>query len=952
MRKTTSSIVTTVLFVLFVFLPVGQRSSFAASQAVEYLNELGISFYQLGRYDDALQEFNKTLLIDSRNSIAKDYVDKIFKKNMGINDAPQQPPRRASAARKSVSKSTPATTATTRKATSAKAAFTPRQGKGQAMDDAFMQLAQQANYSGYAPSYTSAAPIDLEETAGEKKPKGYKVGALRITGDMQIAAGFTSDDYIWKQANYDLNSKNWRMLSDEALNKRFNTFDTRVYDSLNVNIDTENKEGFNFHSNIAVDPWSFTAKSEKTTVTSLFGDTAQIQLKYWSNTGYLLNESYYTQQLGNTFNIPETKVRDGMIDPFNVGGGWGDIFSIPGLKVERQFQPVREFWFDYTQSGTKVRVFPIGYQDQALSSGDPLRMTNRHMWWENSLWLRRYLPGHLNPTPGDYTKGFYDNSIAQLARDSNGVYLTALRGATISLDPGEGTTMTATVATPKDLWQDYDEADNVIGAMRANSKLTDQFSVGSIFTSRVGLDTYDGSRYDAGNYVGGIDLGYELVDGIKATTEVLMSHTKTDARDEIFDDQRTGNMYYFSLFGRYPFDKIMDLQYGYDEIKPGKDETFLVKSRFYAAHIDKGFYSALSSFRNTRYDTFWSRHMTFRKPFEYYYAGLKSAAVNWDEVNASRIGDGMDIGRNTVGFRAEVMVEDKFNNLVDVRNARTTEGKMVETVARDEVTVKLTDKLTAKGLYIYTALPDTKPGIDPFIFDERTGDFVADWSANPIDGEKDPSLQTGSLGLEYAFYEWLSANFIWEITNDYTMGYGNFPRGVFNSAQLADVFYQNGVPYRQDQPFVYDQQIFPQPPYPFYNIFKTGLRFNPIDKMEVYLDYTRNSFAHAGQISDNMNHVGLEITYEPFKKFGMSFKYTYSRWKNPILSVQGDNKMRGHNNFFSEFRYMNTENDEWILEYGEGGYSPAANITFDPYGGSLSTIDTQHIIRAYYRRKF
>jgi len=29
-----------------------------------------------------------------------------------------------------------------------------------------------------------------------------------------------------------------------------------------------------------------------------------------------------------------------------------------------------------------------------------------------------------------------------------------------------------------------------------------------------------------------------------------------------------------------------------------------------------------------------------------------------------------------------------------------------------------------------------------------------------------------------------------------------------------------------------------------------------------------------------------------------------------------------------------------------------ASIVFDPYGGSLSVLDTQHIVRLFYRRKF
>ncbi|TRZ94114.1 hypothetical protein D4R78_06905, partial [bacterium] len=216
----------------------------------------------------------------------------------------------------------------------------------------------------------------------------------------------------------------------------------------------------------------------------------------------------------------------------------------------------------------------------------------------------------------------------------------------------------------------------------------------------------------------------------------------------------------------------------------------------------------------------------------------------------------------------------------------------------------------------------------------------------------DPSLKTGSIGLEYAFFDWLSLNGIWERTNDYTLAYGNFPRSVLNSSQLARSYYEYGKKYRGQELYLYDQQYFPQPPYPFYNIFKTGLLITPADNLDIYLDYTRNEFEMAAQNSDNMNHVGIEMTYMPTKKTGIVLKYTYSRWKDLDRLINGITKPIGHHNFFGEFRYLPSKDDEFILQYGEGNTSAIGNITFDPFGGSLLTIDTQHIIRAYYRRKF
>jgi len=916
-------------------------TAFSASPPMaEYLCEFGISFYLMGRYDDALTEFKKVLLLDPNNKTAKQYIDNIFKlESSGYKTEPQEAPAKQ-IIQKTQSKSTGRLIAKE----------SPRTlSREEAMVEAFKKLSYREPVA--SPSFVTPQNVVREEE--ESKEQASKV---KIKGEAQLSFGLTPEDFIWKRANYDLNERSSRLLSDAALNRRFDTYDTRVYDSLDVDVDTQNREGFNFHGNIVVDPWSFTGKSARITVSSIFHDTADIELKYWSNTGYTLNENIYTNLLGNSFTLPETKVENERVSAFNVNGGiWPpDNFSIPAMKIYRQFQPLRELWVDYKQDPINFRLFPIAYQDQAFVSDDPLGIANHHIWWENSLWLRRYKPGNYNSGPGafDFTKGYWDNSLAFLSRDSNGMYLTALRGLTFDYKTEDGTSLSTTIATPKHLWQDYEEVDNLISASRLKYYAADNLLLGASFTTRTGFDVEEDNKLDSKNYVSGVDLGYEFFDGAKINAEVLSSKSYYDLTDSEYKTKSRGNAYYFSVFSRYPFKSIMDLRYGYDEIKLEKNEPFLVKARFFAARMDDGFDSALSSYRNTRQDAFWSRHISFRRPFEYYYSGLKYPSSNWDELNAVRIGDGIDIGRDALGLRIEAMHENGFSNLFDVRNVHEVDGSYIETEVRDEVTSKINDKLTLKLLGIYQDLPKTKGAVDPFIYDDQTGNYLLDYSSDPIDAGKDPSLKTGSLGLEYAFFDWLSANGIWEFTNDYTLAYGNFPRGLFTSAQFTHIYYEDGKKYRSDEPNVYSQQLFPQPPYPFYNIYKLGFRLTPADKLDIYLDYTRNEFELAGQNSDNMNHVGLELAYMPTKKLGMLFKYTYSRWKDLDRLQAGVTKPVGHHNFFSELRYLMTGEDEFILQYGEGNTSPIGNIDFDPYGGSLLTIDTQHIIRAYYRRKF
>jgi len=926
--------------------------AFSQSLELDYLCELGKTFYIQGKVDEALSEFTKVLLIDPNNQQAKDYINKIFNGEFRYKDdsltAKPAITKSAPLAKPAISTQAPIAEKP-QKAPLAAQAEKPALSKEEAMDQALNNL--KSAEPTWIPAYDASKKTDDKEIK-EKGRRGIKAGPLRVSGAMQLSFGVTPDDFIWKRANFDLNEKffSWRMTSNAVFNRRFNTYDPAIYDSLSVNLDTENEQGFNFHSNVTVDPWSFTGKSSKLTVND-GADTTDIQLYSWANTGYVLNHTFYSLTNGAALNIPELKLNNGKTTATTISG-----FAIPEMKLNTRFQPLRELWLDYTNDTVKLRAFPMAYQDQAYSSDDPLNISNHGIWWKDSKWLRMYTPGqvHSGTAPASFTKGYWDDSLSFITKDSTGKYLTALRGFSFNFQPQENTSFDTTVATPKHLWQDYGVVDNLITASRLKHHFSDNFMLGGTFTSRLGYKT-DPQKLDSQNFVGGLDLGYEIVDGLKAQAEILTSKSNYDMTNSTYETDSRGNAYYFSFITRYPQQSIMDLKYGYDEIALDKGETFLVKSKFYASRMDKGFDSALSDFHNTRQDVFWSRHIHFRRPLDYYGKGLNGSNTNWDELNSSRIGDGIDAGRSTIGFRIETFLEDRFYNLFDMRNVHNVNGKFIENVVRDEATLKITDKLTAKALGIYQKMPNTVGGIDPYIYSGSTGDFLTN-DAVP-DGE-DASIKTGSLGLNYEFFDWLSLNGIYERTNDYTLAYGNFPQNVLrDDSSLFGRFYENGNYYSSVAPFLYGQGIFPQAPYDFYNVFKTGLRITPMKNMEIYLDYTRNEYETASLINDNMNHMGMEIAYMPTEKLGMSFKYIYSRCKDLIQLPSTDfaltDNVVGHHNFFSEFRYMPSKDDEFNFQYGVGDTSSMGNIaSLDPYGGGMLTLDTQHIIRAYYRRKF
>ncbi|MDD5725543.1 MAG: hypothetical protein PHX28_05310, partial [Candidatus Omnitrophica bacterium] len=779
------------MFLALLFLPFSRAS--ATNQSGDYLCELGKRAYAEGKTEEALSEFQKALLADPGNETAKDYINKIFNaQSVAENETPSEPPAAVPVAApvlpsvpaQNISPESPAPVSPNVESSSL--------SKDEAMEQEILRAGQQEAALQHYNDYNDE---DLMPKGKNKKEdeRGIKVGPVRITGEAQLSFGVTPDDFIWKRANFDLNEKfhSWRMLSYDGYNRGFNTYDPAVYDSLSVNIDTENEEGFNFHTNITIDPWSFTGKSSKMTLTGA-GDPVDTQLLYWSNTGYTLNRTLYSSIYGNVIHLPELKVVNGKVAATTLSDAYGNLYDLPESDIDMQFQPIRELWLDYTNDRLKLRIFPMAYQDQAYTSDDPLNISNHGIWWKDSKWLRSYTPGvyHEGGVYGaaTFTKGYWDDSLSFISKDSTGKYLTALRGFSFSFQPQEATTFDTTVATPKTLWQDYGDVDNVITASRLKHRFADNFSLGGTLTSRSGFKV-DPQELDSQNFVGGMDLNYEPLEGLKLQAEFLTSQSKYDMSNSDYETESRGNAYYFSFITRYPRASLMDLKYGYDEIAMGKDETYLVKSKFYAARMDKGFDSALSDFHNTRQDVFWSRHIHFRSPMKYYAQGLEGSTANWEELNSTRIGDGIDINRSVLGFRFEIFLEDRFANLFDVRNVHNNEGKFVENVARDEATVRITDKLTAKGLAIYQHMPKTVGGVDPYVYDGNTGEFYLN-SAVP-DGV-DPSIKTGSLGLNYDFFEWLSLNGIYEYTNDYTLAYGCFPQNVLrDDTSLYGRYYQN-----------------------------------------------------------------------------------------------------------------------------------------------------------------
>ncbi|MFA5388489.1 MAG: tetratricopeptide repeat protein [Candidatus Omnitrophota bacterium] len=765
-----------------------------------------------------------------------------------------------------------------------------------------------------------------EEEEGFYEPEAKK-STGEIRGEYKMSFGVRGDDVIWKEANGDYNERNFRMI-DHNFGKT-NTFDTRVYDRFKVVFDTNKQgEGLNFHSNITVDPWSFRGRTDKITIWDATGtDSTEVELKYWSNTRSTINEIIPTLIQGDAISLPEIKVIDGKTTATTVTDTFGQTYIIPETDIHETFQPVRELWFDYSNDDTKLRIFPFGLEDQAFSSDDPMGLSNHHIYWEPSPWLDDWEPGNYNsdsiPT-ASFTPGEWSDDLSFFTRDSELQRLTALRGASFQGNLSDTTGISATIATPQTLWQEYDNVTALPAAMRMKTQMTDNLMIGLIGTSRIGFD--EGSA-DSYNNVAGIDASYDIGPGTNIVAQVSASKSEYD-RISSFKSEKRGNAGHAAL----------------------KKESGVGNMKIAFTHMDEAFDPGLANYRETRRDQSWGRHLHFKKPLEYNMWG--GGSMTYDDIEPFRIGDGVDTGRDVINFRLDKKdaFEEKMDNLIAYRYVRNTDNKYIEGVVREENTFRINPEWTSKLLFLYHDMPKTKGGIDPFLYDSDTGEYLVNAA---IEDGKDPSLSTYSAGLEYAPEEWISFFGIYENTNDSTLATGDHPRGLLNNTSFSNVT-RDGKTYKEELPFLYNQGFFDLPPYERFNIYRAGISLKPAPGLGIDLDFTKNDFKFAQGIDDNLNHFGTSLRYEFNPKLTGFLKYTFSKAYNVYrLNTSGDLKYQSHHNVFAEFDYTVSEYGLLVIQFGEGSVlSPIWGATASPFGDFYPTLDTQHIIRVYYNGRF
>lgn len=782
-----------------------------------------------------------------------------------------------------------------------------------------------------------AAPPGSEEDLATQKAldeaeRTLPGGHFKMSGRYRVAAGADSQDFTLNDSNAILQEKDFHYLFGERLN---NTFDPAVYSQYLLNLDFTPVDKVDFYAQIVNDPWSWVGTTgEQVQGSDIGSETIRYNLKYFGADNSTISEIYRTN-VADSVAFPQIKVHDGHLTSGTVVRGFFDFnpatsgipFTIPELDVDFEYRPIRKLWMDYTEDDWHLRLFALADERQALSSDDPLHLSNHKDYWQQSPWLYQYKPlAHFSD--GSIKRGYYDDNLSFQARDSEGNRLVLLRGASFEGDFGS-TYFAGTVAAPYTPWEEeFFKADNVPGALRLKHQATDELMVGATYTFRTGL--INRSIADFGQ-AGGVDVKYQLGEASDIKAQVAISHRERELLSgETIQSSDEGFAYkvaYQTEVERPEQDRVSGLELSYTQ-------------------MDQQFEPLLSRYTNTRDDHFWGNHLTFQEyspDLEYF-----------------RIGDGVDRNRMVVRARwREKLFAERFQNLFDVRNVHKTHNTAyLETVLRDEVTYKIGPDWTAKGLFRWHGLPRSTGGLDPFLanFYFAGIEDPASLRLQNVDvlADQDADRFTYALALQYVHNEYWTFEGYYERTNDIP----DFPRGLLNGAFRDANDRVDGLLIDRVTTFLFGQsRLGAAPPYDYFNIFRERILFKPQENLKFTLHLAQNEYKFAGGIDDNISHEGISVEFDASKRMKFFFDYTHSRvvdLPHFVATDFAEKVVRGHHNLYGSFDYRINSSAVFRSEYGVFGLG-ANSPQVTPYSVttfSLPTLDTEHLFRVSLNGEF
>ena len=757
----------------------------------------------------------------------------------------------------------------------------------------------------------------------------YAESRVKMSGKYRLAAG-VGNEFIINDANADLQERNFRYVFGERLN---NTFDPAIYQKFLMNVDFSPADPVNFYTQIVADPWSYVGTTgEQFTPSDIDGSSVlHYNLKYFGAFNSTLNQIFRSNNTDSVA-FPIIKVKGDRTDrtvvhgffDFNPGTN-GVPFTIPELSIDYEFRPIRKMWLDWKADNVQARFFGLADESQALFTDDPLELSNHKDYWQESPWLYEYVPIQFF-SDRSVRRGYYDNNVAFLARDSEGNRLVLLRGVSVTAEKGP-TKFLGTVAAPFSPWDEqYSEANNIPGAFRLKHQLNRQWMLGGLFTFRSGL--IDNSVADY-NQVAAVDAQYDMNPDTTFKAEVARSNHDFDLKtDERLRSDADG----------YAYKAVAEKKIQH---RKWDGETELHLSY---AQMDQNFDPALSRYTNTRDDHFWGNHLTFQE-----YS---------PDLEHFRIGDGLDVNRAVVRVRwKEKMFKERFVNLIDLRNVhKTSNAAYKETVLRDEATYRITPNLTVKGLFRWQGLPKTTQNVEPFLANFYFDGFASIGNLNDplgtlqnveVRADRDPSRFTYAGALQYVVNsKWTVEGFL-ERTNDLP----DFPRGLLNGTFRDANDRVDGLLFDHLTNFLFTQgPLGGVPPYEYFTVTRERIIYKPDDRVTVTFHAAQNGYKFATGIDDHINHQGISVAFSLDDKTTFFTDYTHSLQLDLPQLIATSSKISDfeqHHNVYASVDYKLSASQIFRAEYGVFGMGTQTPLV-TPYSTtsfSLPTLDTEHLLR-------
>lgn len=788
------------------------------------------------------------------------------------------------------------------------------------------------------------APIYFDPKAAQAKDpskptmRALPGGRIKMSGSYRMSAGISTEEFL---VNKNFPNDNFFELQGPTTDYLFgrslnNTYDPAIYSQYVLNVEFTPIEKGSFYVQMVNDPWSYVGQTGEQVAQAWAHDESQLRynLKSFGASNYTLSEVYRSSD-GDRFNIPRIKIKDGRTTNTTIegldalygvdGDKEGYPINIGEIDMEYRYQPIRKFWFDYKEDQWQVRIFPLADETQAYATDDPLQLSNHKDYWEPSPWLYQYKTYRnfydINSVES-IRRGHYSDTIAFIARDSQGNRLVLLRGVSFE-GTFDKTYFASTIASPVSPWDDYTHVDNVPMVFRLKHNFTDKFMLGAVSTQRIAM--VDSNVADHG-HVEAVDAKYQVNDNITVKGEVAYSCRERDILTYMPLEQSITNT-------GFAYKTVV-------ESKTDRDNDGKSQLQVSFTQMDQGFQPLLSTYTQTRSDAFWGTHLSFDE---------------YKDLEPFRIGDGVDINRTVYRVQwKESAYKERFYNLFDARNVhRTSSGGYLETVIRDEMKYHFDSRWVGKGLFRWRGMPKSSSGAEPAIVDYY---FTKDDIDDPTDiriqnvdvkDDKDANQFTYSAGLQFLINKQWTAEGIVERTN----AVPDFPRG------LMDDYYRD-VPARVDGilldrmvNFMYGQAYLKGAPrYDYFTIWKERLIYKPMDNLKFIAHATQNGYKFAGGIDDNINHVGLSTTYDYSKKISFFSDYTFSQQidiPHLIATNYATEEYRSHNNFYAGMDYHINLVTLLRAEYGVFGFGKSTPHA-SPYSAtsfSLPTIDTEHLFR-------